>query len=370
VPEITELPIPPITQFPNPPDILPDVIEPIIDFPPPPPVTTMQSNDELLEARKKFIVDLYVSEVRYVKDLGILIDIVKNPLEMDGITSANENDVLFSNLEHLLEINKNHLSDKLHNMIENVRSDKTLHLGNTMIGQLFIEFANQLKEYRDYCVNQTGQLALLNELRLESTGFVELLTKYLSDPKCRGEPIEKWLSKPNKRLQEYPKFLSDILSVTDRQNEDYVLIQQALQIVSEAVDFVIVNKQKAEEISEQNKQKLIPIQDKFEPLDINGTQISIIKYGRVFESEKDLTILYGKKLKKSKTYHAHLFNDCFLLSTQHKTKYLLEYNYKYKQVKISEREENRIEIESLIDEVKFVCECVSLEEKKRMDDTF
>jgi len=127
---------------------------------------------------------------------------------------------------------------------------------------------------------------------------------------------------------------------------------------------VIVNKQKAEEISEQNKQKLIPIQDKFEPLDINGTQISIIKYGRVFESEKDLTILYGKKLKKSKTYHAHLFNDCFLLSTQHKTKYLLEYNYKYKQVKISEREENRIEIESLIDEVKFVCECVSLEEKK------
>lgn len=69
------------------------------------PMESLEPENFDVVQRRNVIKELITTEGDYVKDLNVLINIFMVPLEESGIISYNESNILFSNIQDLLEIN-------------------------------------------------------------------------------------------------------------------------------------------------------------------------------------------------------------------------------------------------------------------------
>eukprot|EP01129_Flabellula_baltica_P013718 TRINITY_DN642_c0_g1_i1.p1 TRINITY_DN642_c0_g1~~TRINITY_DN642_c0_g1_i1.p1 ORF type:complete len:671 (+),score=89.37 TRINITY_DN642_c0_g1_i1:710-2722(+) len=294
-----------------------------------------ENTEQLYDSRTKIMLELYTTEKRYIKDLEILKEAVMEPIKESGVIPSGEFDLIFSNIYELKTLNEERLCSPLESRI-NVIRDRKKPIGMTKIGDLTAAFAKSLKSYKIYCINQTGQMGLLDELEDENIEFVNFVRQCVSDPRFRGLGLKDWLVKPLQRLTKYPLLLRELQKFTPEDDEDFNLLADAIEKVTKAVTHVNKRKARAEAVAEEEKQALIQVNNTFESTDANGNVVNFVKYGRKLEDRSLVESITGKKNNKSTHVFLFLFSDILCVSTEHRGKFKLERIHLYKNLKVTD----------------------------------
>eukprot|EP01132_Coremiostelium_polycephalum_P009367 gene9367-11506_t len=267
---------------------------PTPDLPDLPPATDTQS---------KVVEEIIVTEADYIRDLEIMVWLKKEMMSQEEATkpaSLEEINILFSNVEQLLMVNKE-LYKKFSAGPDFIKS----------IAEGFISMADFLKSYFVYCSNQQKALATFSGLRGKNCSYLGYL---LSRRECRSLPFDSFLIKPVQRVCKYPLLLRELIKSTPQSTQperhaSLLLAQGKIETI-----VVTVNERKREFDSQMRMQEIQTL------LIEGGCETKILSPSRKLVKEGSLdswgyTIPGNQSTqynKKSKEGHYYLFNDLFL----------------------------------------------------------
>uniref|UniRef100_A0A672ZW05 Phosphatidylinositol 3,4,5-trisphosphate-dependent Rac exchanger 2 protein n=1 Tax=Sphaeramia orbicularis TaxID=375764 RepID=A0A672ZW05_9TELE len=190
--------------------------------------------EKQLRLRVCVLNELLKTERDYVGTLEFL-SVFLHRLNQYAATKIDKNiteetvKVLFSNIEEILAVHKDFLS-----MVEELlHPDPHAH---HEIGRCFLHFRSRFQIYDEYCGNHEKAQRLLlelNKIRSVRTSF--LLTSencmLLGGRKNTEVPLEGYLVAPIQRICKYPLLLRELLKRTPKKHNDYVLVQESLQVM-------------------------------------------------------------------------------------------------------------------------------------------
>eukprot|EP01080_Neovahlkampfia_damariscottae_P002556 gene2556-3518_t len=193
--------------------------------------------------RLNIILELLETEENYTEQLG-LIDVVY----AKGLRDSLENDPKpIINKDHYVKIFGSilvihELNLKLFDALKLEREEDKKGMKRTKsIGQIFLEFAPQLKIYTVFCQEFDNVSKLVSELR-QKAAFDDYLydRKYAPENKPKYS-IESYLILPVQRIPRYELLLRDLLKKTSKYHSDYELLQKSLDQIQVTANYVNEN---------------------------------------------------------------------------------------------------------------------------------
>ena len=193
--------------------------------------------------RTNIAKEIYETEAKYVGCLGEMVNVYLKPLllvceQQPSLPfQKSEIETIFSNVEILYNLNQNILA-QLEKRIEGWSSEETL------IGDIFQQFAPYLKMYTQYGLEYQQSLVTFTELK-ENPKFVELLQTYKG---TKPLALDHLLIMPIQRIPRYNLLLTDLLKKTDQSHKDFQNIEAAQKAVSEVADHMNLMMRKSEQM--------------------------------------------------------------------------------------------------------------------------
>uniref|UniRef100_A0A672ZXQ7 Phosphatidylinositol-3,4,5-trisphosphate-dependent Rac exchange factor 2 n=1 Tax=Sphaeramia orbicularis TaxID=375764 RepID=A0A672ZXQ7_9TELE len=186
--------------------------------------------EKQLRLRVCVLNELLKTERDYVGTLEFL-SVFLHRLNQYAATKIDKNiteetvKVLFSNIEEILAVHKDFLS-----MVEELlHPDPHAH---HEIGRCFLHFRSRFQIYDEYCGNHEKAQRLLLELnKIRSVRTCLLNCMLLGGRKNTEVPLEGYLVAPIQRICKYPLLLRELLKRTPKKHNDYVLVQESLQVM-------------------------------------------------------------------------------------------------------------------------------------------
>uniref|UniRef100_A0A8C2BD69 Phosphatidylinositol-3,4,5-trisphosphate-dependent Rac exchange factor 2 n=1 Tax=Cyprinus carpio TaxID=7962 RepID=A0A8C2BD69_CYPCA len=133
--------------------------------------------------------------------------------------------VLFSNLEEILSVHRDFLS-----MVEELLQPDPNPYHE--VGRCFLHFVRRFQIYDEYCGNHEKAQRLLLELNKIRTVRTLLLNCMLLGGRKNTEvPLEGYLVAPIQRICKYPLLLRELLKRTPKKHNDYLMVQESLQVM-------------------------------------------------------------------------------------------------------------------------------------------
>uniref|UniRef100_A0A8C1QGM6 Phosphatidylinositol-3,4,5-trisphosphate-dependent Rac exchange factor 2 n=1 Tax=Cyprinus carpio TaxID=7962 RepID=A0A8C1QGM6_CYPCA len=133
--------------------------------------------------------------------------------------------VLFSNLEEILSVHRDFLS-----MVEELLQPDPNPYHE--VGRCFLHFRGRFQIYDEYCGNHEKAQRLLLELNKIRTVRTLLLNCMLLGGRKNTEvPLEVYLVAPIQRICKYPLLLRELLKRTPKKHNDYLMVQESLQVM-------------------------------------------------------------------------------------------------------------------------------------------
>uniref|UniRef100_A0A8C2D5H7 Phosphatidylinositol-3,4,5-trisphosphate-dependent Rac exchange factor 2 n=1 Tax=Cyprinus carpio TaxID=7962 RepID=A0A8C2D5H7_CYPCA len=133
--------------------------------------------------------------------------------------------VLFSNLEEILSVHRDFLS-----MVEELLQPDPNPYHE--VGRCFLHFRGRFQIYDEYCGNHEKAQRLLLELNKIRTVRTLLLNCMLLGGRKNTEvPLEGYLVAPIQRICKYPLLLRELLKRTPKKHNDYLMVQESLQVM-------------------------------------------------------------------------------------------------------------------------------------------
>uniref|UniRef100_A0A672QUR4 Phosphatidylinositol-3,4,5-trisphosphate dependent Rac exchange factor 2 n=1 Tax=Sinocyclocheilus grahami TaxID=75366 RepID=A0A672QUR4_SINGR len=133
--------------------------------------------------------------------------------------------VLFSNLEEILSVHRDFLS-----MVEELLQPDPNPYHE--VGRCFLHFRGRFQIYDEYCGNHEKAQRLLLELNKIRTVRTLLLNCMLLGGRKNTEvPLEVCLVAPIQRICKYPLLLRELLKRTPKKHNDYLMVQESLQVM-------------------------------------------------------------------------------------------------------------------------------------------
>uniref|UniRef100_A0A8C1JWE0 Phosphatidylinositol-3,4,5-trisphosphate-dependent Rac exchange factor 2 n=1 Tax=Cyprinus carpio TaxID=7962 RepID=A0A8C1JWE0_CYPCA len=133
--------------------------------------------------------------------------------------------VLFSNLEEILSVHRDFLS-----MVEELLQPDPNPYHE--VGRCFLHFVRRFQIYDEYCGNHEKAQRLLLELNKIRTVRTLLLNCMLLGGRKNTEvPLEVYLVAPIQRICKYPLLLRELLKRTPKKHNDYLMVQESLQVM-------------------------------------------------------------------------------------------------------------------------------------------
>lgn len=192
--------------------------------------------EKRVRQRKAVLKELVETEIAYCQDLDTLTEVFMLPLTFRskeiGITKADI-DTLFSNLEVLIQLNKQVLQD-----LAALPKDSEGNTEMQGVGLVFKKMTPYFKMYTQYSANQPHALAHLEQLSKTNSKFAECLQISTTDPRCRGLQFGSYLIKPVQRICKYPLLMRELLRYTEESHPDLALIQAAKTEIDKVVDSI------------------------------------------------------------------------------------------------------------------------------------
>uniref|UniRef100_A0A8C2HYF4 Phosphatidylinositol-3,4,5-trisphosphate-dependent Rac exchange factor 2 n=1 Tax=Cyprinus carpio TaxID=7962 RepID=A0A8C2HYF4_CYPCA len=150
--------------------------------------------------------------------------------------------VLFSNLEEILSVHRDFLS-----MVEELLQPDPNPYHE--VGRCFLHFVRRFQIYDEYCGNHEKAQRLLLELNKIRTVRTLLLNCMLLGGRKNTEvPLEVYLVAPIQRICKYPLLLRELLKRTPKKHNDYLMVQESLQVMKAVCSNINETKRQMEKL--------------------------------------------------------------------------------------------------------------------------
>lgn len=255
-----------------------------------------EDNEKNAFERGKAIIELIDTERTYIKNIETIIDSFLAPLDMKGILSEKDIQIIFSNLKVILPFNKEFLSS--------LEQMKDLSSHEQTVGGVFLAMADYLKMYTVYCTSQNQSVVRLQEL-FRNDGMFQ---RFIEDKSASlGRPpneIFSLLIQPIQRVCRYPLLLRQIFKCTPSTHPDFENLYYAIAKVDQVVGAINEGKRRIED-----QMKMLEIDQSLTWEKKIPIGFQFIDPSRKFLEEVEATLI-----SRSSTHVIlYLFNDILLL---------------------------------------------------------
>lgn len=177
--------------------------------------------------RRETILEIRDTEINYGRDLKILKEEFYKPMKNNGLLTCEQLDVIFQNLEELIDVNKQ-FTDRLQQTVEAAIVAGDELLSTVVIGDLFLKSTNLIYTFEHYCVNQSLATILLEQLEREKD-ILRIFLKVCQDehPILRRMHLKSFLMVPVQRIMKYPLLLERLHRATSPNHHDKEAIMNA-----------------------------------------------------------------------------------------------------------------------------------------------
>ncbi|XP_064601200.1 rho guanine nucleotide exchange factor 39-like [Liolophura sinensis] len=235
--------------------------------------------------RKKIIRELFESEKAYIHHLELVHKHFDFPLRFACIVPDDVHQKLFSNLEQILEVNRQLLEE----------------LEHSTVGLSFLHLGPFLKLYATYANDHEQALSTLQDWHQRSSVFSDFISMQEQRPEVKGLKLNALLITPVQRVPRYQMLLEDLLEHTSRDHHDYNNLCEATKKIKEVAWHINEHIRQHE-----NFQKMLDIQNR-----LSGSAPKILAPGRLFVKEgclKKVSRKGGRPLERM----FFLFSDMLL----------------------------------------------------------
>ena len=169
----------------------------------------------------------------------------------EKIISLEESEILFSNIEQIMDFNKQLLRELM------IESKKAAESHN--FGKIFLEHSDKLLEiYSPYCSNLILAQRMKNKLLNSNKHFGTFLMEALKNPITGKQDIKSFLIKPLQRLCKYPLLLKELLKFVPTRTFHSIL-SSAIKKLDVLIDSINTTM-----LASELQQPLLDIQDLFD----------------------------------------------------------------------------------------------------------
>ncbi|KAJ5066689.1 faciogenital dysplasia protein [Anaeramoeba ignava] len=250
------------------------------------------------EKRGNIILEIIQTEEDYLSSLNIIIEYYKKPLVQKKIISSEDSTEIFKQIETIFGVNKQLLELLKKDLPKNPKEISDLKIGN-----IFLQVADFLKLYIDYCSSYTFSMKRLNKYTSNSkyTTFISNTRKTV--PECKGLDLLDLLIKPIQRICRYPLLFQQLLKTTGQDHPDFLEIRKTYSKLNGIATQVDQRKKAAEaaKFLVDITSKIIGIKKKFPLLEPSNPR-TLIKEG----------FMNKKSVKKIQERYFWLFNDVLI----------------------------------------------------------
>ena len=109
--------------------------------------------------RKEILMEIYETELKYGRDLKIIMEEFYRPMLVAGLLSSDQLAGIFLNTEELIQVNAC-FSAMLKNAIDASVIKGDADLTSVNIGKLFLESLFMLRAYESYCTRQVSLIQI------------------------------------------------------------------------------------------------------------------------------------------------------------------------------------------------------------------
>ncbi|KAJ6233259.1 faciogenital dysplasia protein [Anaeramoeba flamelloides] len=249
-----------------------------------------------LKKRKQVIIELVKTEEDYVNDLRTIIKHYLDPITNQKIVKEKDIPLIFSHTKMIETVN----SMILDNLNKAYPQDED-EIANMNVGKIFIQIAEFLKVYTQYCSNHENAVNTVVKYSSNSS-FQQLIeNNKLNIPQVRNLELLDFLIKPIQRICKYPLLFRELLRSTSKNFPDYTDLKSAFLKISKVADYVNEKKRNAEE-----QMKVVKIHDKISGID---KKFELVKPHRRFIMEALLKKRSNRRIQQRQFW---LFNDILL----------------------------------------------------------
>jgi len=256
-----------------------------------------------LKMRVTVAGELLSTEETYVSQLSAMENVFIIPLleavaAGEAWVSSDIVSTLFSNIQTILQLNRNFLSELRTNIsLEDQRDASS-------VGKLILNFAPFFKLYSLYVNNHQNAATFLATKLAENRRLADFVSEGEQRPECKGLNLQSLLITPIQRIPRYKLLIEQLLKYSSRDTEatDFANLEQALDSikgVATAINEAIKTQEKNMEI--------LKIQEQF------SGNVELISPGREFIGQGPLTKVGRRSNKKVQFF---LFSDMVCYATR------------------------------------------------------
>ena len=107
--------------------------------------------------RKEIITEIIETEIKYGRDLRIILEEFYRPMQVAGLLSQEQLSAVFLNVEELVEVNRQ-FTETLRDAIEIALDEGDEDLCTVKIGLLFKDAEPMLGAFKSYCTRQVRSI--------------------------------------------------------------------------------------------------------------------------------------------------------------------------------------------------------------------
>ena len=258
-----------------------------------------EEREKSVKQRGYVVQELIDTEKSYVAQLQLVVDVFIDPLRLENILDNIDINEQFLNWEPILGLHKQ--------LLEQLEAGSAI-LGDTKVGQIFINYSSFFKMYMQYLSNFEVALTRRAELMCKNKKFLNFLDKAEKDSRCRNMGIESFLVTPVQRIPRYRMLLEQILKFTPESHEDYVNLSISLTNI---IDVATANNEAIRQ--RESKDMIMQIMMSLDA----KTRVNLLDVPtRIFIMESEMMRQCRRGKKKFKFW---LFNDKILYGEENAT---------------------------------------------------
>ncbi|KAJ3435614.1 faciogenital dysplasia protein [Anaeramoeba flamelloides] len=261
-----------------------------------------------MERRAHAINELIETEKEYLRDLNTIQIHWYNPMKENQYVDPEDLKRIFSHILMITGVNTQILQQ-----LEELRGEKTEieDVAKLNVGLIFLNMADYLKAYTEYCTNYDDAVEIVFKIRKNSK-FEKFEKDREKIPQVKKLSLLDFLIKPVQRVCKYPLIIKEILKGTEKTYEDYPDLAKSYTKLEKIAAYVNEKKKLVEK-----KKFILDLNTRISGLD---KVIQLITPKRKFIWEG---VLKKKSVKRIQERNFWLFNDLLLYakSTRGKGKF-------------------------------------------------
>ncbi|XP_021946876.1 uncharacterized protein LOC110844861 isoform X3 [Folsomia candida] len=221
------------------------------------PEETLSSLDRLEKNRQEVLNELFHTERSHVRNLKVVDRLFHRPIRQQQLLPENLIQMLFANLDEMLEIH-----GRFNSALKKLRMEAPLigDIGPVLLEMFDGESGDNFKRAAaTFCAKQQIGLENLRDKRRKDARFNSFLTESELDSVCRRLGIKDMIPMAMQRLTKYPLLFENLCNCTASDSEEYKHIQRAVELSKDILTHVNSAKKEAED-----QERLIEIQRKLD----------------------------------------------------------------------------------------------------------